>query len=74
MFADLFLIEMFQTTITRVMKKYHDKHDFCLGNGRITVIFTFCCWLKRIFCHHDIKKITELKSANLNHLTYKIIL
>ena len=32
-----------------------------LGHGGITVIFTFCYWLKYIFCHHDIKKLAELK-------------
>lgn len=43
------------------MKKYHDKHDFRFGHGRITLIFALCCWLKRIFCHHDIKKLAEVK-------------
>ena len=61
MFTDLFLIEMLQTTVSRVMEKYHDKHDFRLGHGRITVIFALCCWFKRIFCHHSIEKFAELK-------------
>lgn len=61
MLADLFQIKMFQTTITRVMKKYHDKHNFRLRHGEITVIFTFSCCFKRIFCHHGIKKLAELK-------------
>lgn len=42
-YADLFLIEMFQTTIARVMKKYHDKHDFTMPKAEITVMFAFCC-------------------------------
>lgn len=28
--ADLFLIEMLQTTVAGVMEKYHDKHNFSL--------------------------------------------
>ena len=49
MLADLFLIEVLQTSIPKIMKKYHDKHDFSLGHGEITVIITFCGRFKRIF-------------------------
>ena len=30
MTADLFDIEMLQTSVTRVVEKYHYEHDFCL--------------------------------------------
>lgn len=40
---------------------YHDKHDFRLGHGSITVIFALYGWFKRIFCRHSIKKFAELK-------------
>ncbi len=30
MFTDFFQIEMFQTTIVRIVKHYHNQHDFCL--------------------------------------------
>lgn len=30
MLADLFLIEVLQAPVSRVMDKYHDKHDFRL--------------------------------------------
>ncbi len=49
MLADLFLIEVLQTSIPGIMKKYHDKHYFSLGHGEITVIITFCGKFKRIF-------------------------
>lgn len=49
MLADLFQIEVLQTSIPGIMKKYHDKHDFSLGHGEITVIITFYGWFKRIF-------------------------
>ena len=29
MFADLLLIEMFKTTIVRIVKQYYYEHDFC---------------------------------------------
>lgn len=60
MLANLFQIEMLQTTVSRIMKKNQDEHDFRLGHGGVTVIFAFCCRLKRIFCHHGIKKLAEL--------------
>ena len=59
MLADLFQIEMLQTTVSRIMKKNQDEHDFRLGHGGITVIFAFCCRFKRIFRHHGIKKLAE---------------
>ena len=43
-----------------VLEKYHDKHDFRLGHGGITVIFALCGWFKRIFCRHNIKKFAEI--------------
>ena len=43
------------------MKKYHDEHDFRCGHGGIMVIFAPCSWFKRVFCHHGIKKLAELK-------------
>lgn len=60
MLADLFQIEMFQTTITRIMEMYHDKYDFRFGHGGITVIFALCNWFKHVFCHHGIKKPTKI--------------
>ena len=33
MLADLFQIEMLQTTVSRIMKKNQDEHDFRLGHG-----------------------------------------
>ena len=30
MTADFFIVEIFQTTITRIVKQYHDQHDFRL--------------------------------------------
>lgn len=74
MLVDLFQIEMLQTTVFRVMKKYHDKHDFCLWNDRITMILALCGGFKRIFFHYCVKKLQNRKSAKLNHLQYKIIL
>lgn len=47
MLADLFLIEMLQTTIARIMQKFHDKHDFRFGHNESTVIFALCGRLKR---------------------------
>ena len=38
---NLFLIEILQTTVTRVMEKYHYEHDFCLWHGWGTVIWAF---------------------------------
>ena len=69
MFADLFLIEMFQTTVAWIMKKYHDEHDFCLWQGWNTVIFTLCNWFKRVFCHHGIKKLAEISAMQNNSIT-----
>ena len=31
--ADIFKVEMFQTTVARIMKQYHNQHDFCLRHG-----------------------------------------
>ena len=58
--ADLFQIEMLQTTVSRIIKKYQDEHDFCLGHGGVMVIFTLCSRFKRIFCQHSIKKFAEI--------------
>ena len=60
MLADLFLIEVLQATVSRVMEKYHDKHDFSFGHSGSTVIFALCGRFKRIFCHHSIKKLAEI--------------
>ena len=53
--TDLFLIEMLQTTIYRVMEKYQDDHHFCLGHCRITMILSFLSILKRVFCYHSVE-------------------
>ena len=58
--ADLFLIEMLQTTIAWIMKEYQNQHDFCLGHGGITVILTLCGRWKSLFCHHCIKKLAKI--------------
>ena len=42
------------------MEKYHDEHDFRFGHGEIMMIFALCCWFKRIFCRHSIKKLAEI--------------
>ena len=68
MLANLFWIEMLQTTVARIMGKYHDKHYFHFGCGGITVIFALCGGFKCIFCHHGIKKACK------NYLSDKIIL
>ena len=60
MLANLFQIEMLQTTVSRIMKKYQDEHDFRLRQGETTVILALCAGFKRIFCHHCIKKLAEI--------------
>ena len=30
MFTDIIKIEMLEATVSRIMKQYDDKHDFCL--------------------------------------------
>ena len=67
--ADLFQIEMFQTTVSQIMKKYQDEHDFCFGHGRITMIFAFCGWLKCIFCIMASKNLQDSSARQNNSIT-----
>ena len=60
MLADQFKIKVFETTITRIMKKNDNHHNFCLWQGRTTVIFPLFEGIERVFCHHCVKKLAEV--------------
>lgn len=60
MLAYIFLIEIFQATVSRIMKKYHNKYDSRLGYGELTVIFALYSRFKFIFCHCGIKKLAKI--------------
>ena len=41
MLADFILIEMFQASVTGIVKQYHYQHNLSLGNCRLSVILAF---------------------------------
>ena len=51
----------YKSGVTWIVKQYHDRHDFRLGHGGITVILVLCAGFEGIFSHHCIKKLAELK-------------
>lgn len=66
MLADPFKIKVFETTITRIMKKDDNHHNFLPWHGRRTVIFPLFECFEHIFCHHCIKKNLQKSSAIQN--------
>lgn len=60
---------MLQAMVSRVMEKYHDKHDFSLGHGGVTVIFAFCCRFKRIFRLMASKNLQNSSAIQNNSIT-----
>lgn len=48
MLANLFHIEVFQTTLSRVMEKYHDEHNFRFDHDGLTMKFALCGRFKRM--------------------------
>ena len=39
--ANFIHIEMFQASVTGIVKQYHYQHDFCFGHRWVSVILTF---------------------------------
>lgn len=69
MLADLFQIEMLQTTVSRIMKKNQNEHDFCLGHGGITMIFAFFAGLSIYFVIMASKNLQNSSAIQNNSIT-----
>ena len=60
---------MLQTTVSRVMEKYHDEHDFRFGHGGITMIFTLCSRLSVYFVIMASKNLQKSSAIQNNSIT-----
>lgn len=57
----LFKIEMLETTVSGIMEEHHNQHHLCLrGIVESCDIFSCLSVFCGIFCHHCIKKLSEI--------------
>jgi hypothetical protein len=62
-------VEMLQAPITGVMKKNQYQHDFRLGHGGGTVIFSFLICFQRVFAIISSKNLQKSSAIQNNSIT-----
>ena len=70
--ANFIHIEMFQASVTGIVKQYHYQHNLCFGHCWFSVIFSLGCWLiwQGVFFDLRINKLAEIIGKTENFCNF----